>query len=195
MEIRRITTSTELPIPLDELKLDLRIDDSDEDATLERNLLTAAAMIEVRSGAVIVPGTFEALFDACERIIVPRFPLREVTAIAAMTGANVWEDMEVADFRVLELAQDFELRPFPGFTAPTFYVPSLSVRVQFAAGYGSALSGESAGVSIELTDLYRGALTAITGSLFENRGLGEADAQFKTEGLMAGLLNAIRRFW
>lgn len=195
MEIRRLSSRDELPIPLEDLKLDLRIDDSDEDATLGRAQRTAAAMIEVRSGAIIVPGTFEALFDACDRLVIPRFPLREVTAIAAMTGRNDWTDQELDDFRVLERAQDFELYPFPGYVAPTFYVASSSVRVLFAAGYGEALSGESTGQAIELPDLYRGALTAITGALFENRGLGEADAQFKVEQSMAGLLNSIRRFW
>lgn len=195
MEIRRLSTDDDLPIPLDDLKLDLRIDDGDEDDTLARNQRTAAAMIEVRSGAVISPGTFEALFNACDRLAIPRFPLREVTSIAAMTGRNDWTEQEIGDFRVIERAQDFELCPFPGYTAPSFYVAALSVRVQFAAGYGAALSGESTGQAIELTALYRGALTAITGALFENRGLGEADAQFKVEQSMAGLLNSIRRFW
>lgn len=196
MEIRRLTSDEDpLPIALDELKLDLRIDDSDEDDTLKRNQLTAAGMIEVRSGAVLVPGTFEALFNPCDRILVPRFPLREVTSIAAMTGRNDWTEQEIDDFRVLELAQDFVLSPFPGYVSPSFYVASNSLRVQFSAGYGAALSGESSGQAVEMPALYRGVLTAITGALFENRGLGEADSQFRVEQSMAGLLNSIRRFW
>ncbi len=195
MELRRLTTDETLPIALEDLKLDLRIDDDDEDATLERNQRTAAAMIEVRSGAIIMPGTFEALFNTCEHMTVARFPLRAVTAVAVMTEKNVWTDQDLDDFRIIEREQDFQLCPFPGYVVPTFFVHELSKRVLFSAGYGEALSGESSGEAVALPDLYRGVLTAITGSLFENRGLGEADAQFKVEQGMAGLLNSIRRFW
>lgn len=194
--ILRLSSDDALPIPLEELKLDLRVDDDDEDDTLKRNMLTAAAMIEVRSGAIIQRGTFEALFNACTNPIeVRRFPLRQITSIAAMTAKNDWTEIDVGDFRVLQLDKHFALRPFPGYVSPTFFIPDLSFRVQFTAGYGEAESGESEGEEIPLPDLYRGALTAITGSLFENRELGLVDAQFKTEQSMAGLLNSIRTFW
>lgn len=195
MEIIRLTSDDELPISLEDLKLDLRVDDDDEDGTLERNQRTAAAMIEVRSGAIIVPGTFEVFFDYCEPIRVPRFPLRRVTGIAAMTSKGQWTELDLEDFRVLVLEKGFRVEPYPGFTPPQFYMAKQSLRLRFSAGYGEPATGESEGDTVPLTDLYRGALTAITGSLFENRGLGEADAQFKVEQSMAGILNAIRTFW
>ncbi len=42
MEIRRVSTDDELPVSLEDLKLDLRVDDDDEDDTLERAERTAA---------------------------------------------------------------------------------------------------------------------------------------------------------
>ena len=196
MEIRRVSTDDELPVPLDDLKLDLRVDDDDEDETLERAERTAASLIEKRSGVILIPGTFEALFDACDNPIrVERAPLREVTGVAAMTGRNEWTDLDLDDFRVLELESAFELRPFPGYVAPAFYIPDLSFRVRFTAGFREPASGESDGEALPMPDLFRGALIAITGGLYANRELGEFDATMKVGEEMAGLLQSIRKFW
>jgi hypothetical protein len=56
MNIRRISSESGLPVALEALKQDLRIDDDDFDATLERMSATAAGLIERRSGYVLVPG-------------------------------------------------------------------------------------------------------------------------------------------
>jgi uncharacterized phiE125 gp8 family phage protein len=204
MLLRRISSDDQLPVPLADLRLDLRIDDDFADETLERMERTAIAIIELRSGKIIMPGTFEALFDACDKFKVHRAPLRQVTEIAALTGRNDWSDLDVDDFRVIQTEQDFSLTAYPGFQAPTLFVAEAAIRVRFTAGYHPELtSGESDGDSAQsgdadvgpLPDLYRGVLIAYVGHLYENRELFEADKLTEIESTAGGLLNAIRTFW
>lgn len=204
MHLRRISTDDQLPVPLADLRLDIRIDDDFADATLERMERTAIGLIERRSGLVIMPGTFEALFSACDRLKVQRSPLRQVIGIAALTDRDTWTEQNLADFRVLLGDGSFEVSPYPGYSAPTLFCAEQSVRVQFTAGFHPNLtSGESDGdpaqsgdeESVELDDLVRGVLIALVGHLYENRELFEADKLTEIESTAGGLLNSIRTFW
>lgn len=202
--IRRLSEDDQLPVPLADLRLDLRIDDDDDGATLERMERTAADLIEARSGKVIIPGTFEVLFDAGARFKIERAPLRQVTALAFMTDKNVWTDQDLDDFRVITSAGSFEIGAFPGWTAPHFYMLEKTVRIQFRAGWETdPVSGESDGdVLISGDDAvgkmparYRGILIALTGHFYENRELFMADKLTEIESTAGGLLNSIRTFW
>jgi uncharacterized phiE125 gp8 family phage protein len=202
--IRRTSTDDQLPVPLADLKLDLRIDDDDDGNTLKRMERTAAALMEVRSGKVVMPGTFEALFDGCEAVRVKRAPLRQVTSIAALTDRNAWTELELDDFRVIQTDVDFMISAYPGFVAPTLFTPEKSLRIRFRAGWDTdPASGESDSDSPmsgdelvgPLPDLYRGVLIALTGHFYANRELFEADKLTELESTAGGLLNAIRTFW
>jgi uncharacterized phiE125 gp8 family phage protein len=203
--IRRISTGDALPVPLADLRLDLRIDDEDGDATLTRMEQAAAALIEVRSGKIMVPGEFEALFDACGNPLkVHRAPLRQVTSIAMLTGKNDWTEQDVDDFRVLQTERDFSVCPYPGYVAPTFYMAQSAIRIRFRAGWDiPPESGESNDDDLisgdedpgPLPALYRGVLIALTGHFYENRELFEADKLTEIESTAGGLLNSIRTFW
>lgn len=196
--VRRLTSDDELPVGIADLRLDLRVDDNDDDATLTRMEKTAIALIAERSGAIIMPGRFEALFDACANpICVRRFPLRQLTAVQAMTGRDEWTDLDLGDFRVIQREKDFEVRTFPGFVAPTFYCPDLSVRLEFTAGFsGAPDEGKSEGDDANiLPDLYRGVLIGLVAHFYENRELFMADKLTEIESTAGGLLNSIRTFW
>jgi hypothetical protein len=165
---------------------------------------TAAGLMEVRSGKVIMPGTFEALFDACAVLKVHRAPLRQVTAIAALTAKNTWTDQEIDDFRIIQSEVDFSIRPDCGFVAPTLYTADASIRVRFRAGWDidpeSGQTDEDELVSGDedvgpMPSLYRGVLIALTGHFYENRELFAADKMTEIESTAGGLLNAIRTFW
>lgn len=204
MQLRRISTNDQLPVPLEDLRLDIRIDDDFGDDTLERMERTAIALIELRSGKIIMPGRFEALFDACDQFKVQRAPLRQVTSIAALTDRNTWTEQEIDDFRVIQDDNSFSVTAYPGFQPPTLFMAEAAIRVQFTAGYHPDLaSGESDGDPGEsgdaevgpLPDLYRGVLIAYVAHLYENRELFEADKLTEIESTSGGLLNAIRRFW
>lgn len=196
MEIRRIATSSALPVELDDVKLDLRIDSGDEDETIERMIRTAASLLETRTGFVLLGGRFEALLDCFAPVEIMRGPFRELVAVDAMTGKNDWTALDVSDFRVIEKERSFELSPFYPWTAePTLYTMRAGVRVRFEAGFDTLETGQSGEGDHPIDDKLRGALIALTGHYYENRELFAADKLTEIESTAGGLLNSIRQFW
>lgn len=214
MDIRRIDSEDGLPVDLEELKADLRIDDDDFDDTLRRMSATAAALIERRSGYVLVPGTFEALVDSWCGGAGPsifrsspdpwtfvKSPFRELVLVEAMTGRNTWTDFDTDQLQVIERARDFELRLFSGIgTLPHVCVQSAGIKVQFRAGFDLAAleSGETTQSEDQprpLDPLVRGVFIALVGHYYENRELFAADKLTEIESTSGGLLNSIRYFF
>lgn len=199
MDIRRLSSVDGLPVDLDALKLDLRIDDDDDDDTLVRMSQAAAALIERRSGYVLIPGTFEALVDSifgdeCGHIY--RTPFREVVSLQAMTGRNEWTDLDVEGFRVIESEKFWQLQPFPGVECPALYTFDRGIRLRFQAGFDVAAESESSGSGdLPANPLVRGVFIALVGHYYENRELFAADKMSEIESTSGGMLNAIRTFW
>lgn len=199
MEIRRISTDSGLPVRLEALKEDLRVDDDDFDATLTRMAQTAAGMIERRSGYVLLGGEFEALFDLCDTIKVQRAPLRELISLEAMTAANEWTAIDLADLRLIQRERDFELSPYPTLTAPSVWTPTACTRLRFTAGFAvdpdDSDAQSSGDEGLELDPTVRGVYIALVAHLYENRELFAADKMSEIQSTAGGLLNAIRTFW
>lgn len=194
MEIRRISTSDSSPVDVDDVKLDLRIDGTDDEETIERMIRTAARLIEDRSGFVILQGEFEVLVDCFAPVEIMRGPFREMVSIKAMTGRNDWTDVDAADFRVIEKTRSFELSPFLPWTAPELYTPRAGVAIRFKAGFDNTDSAQS-GDDHPLDDKLQGILIALVGHYYENRELFMADKLTEIESTAGGLLNSIRQFW
>jgi uncharacterized phiE125 gp8 family phage protein len=199
MEIRRLQSDNGLPISLDALKLDLRVDDGDEDNTLERMAQAAAMMIEGRSGYVLVPGLFEAEFDFIGTQTFMREPLRELVKLEAMTAKNTWTELDLGDFQLRRLARGFQLSPFHCFQHPCLYPVTGGVRLQFTAGFDTEGESEgtfaSSGEDRPIDPLVRGVYIALVAHFYENRELFEADKLSEIESKAGGLLNSIRTFW
>lgn len=200
MEIRRLTTDEGLPVSLEALKLDLRVDGGgDDDDTIVRMAQTAAGMIERRSGYILLPGTFEVLFDLFDDWKVSRGPLREVVSISIMTDANVWTDQDLAGFRIIESSRGFEVCTFPETSMPQCFTSRAGARLRFYGGVDVAQEesdSESSGDGDHPLDpLVRGVYIALVSHLYANRELFEADKLTEIESTAGGLLNSIRQFY
>lgn len=194
MEIRRISTSDSLPVDVEDVKLDLRIDGDDGDATIERMIQAAASLLEIRTGFVLLAGRFEVLLDCFAPVEIMRGPFRELVAVDAMTGKNEWTELDVGDFRVIEKTRSFELSPYPEWTWSTLYTGRAGVRVRFEAGFDNGETGQS-GDEHPLDANLRGVLIALVGHYYENRELFAADKLTEIESTAGGLLNSVRQFW
>lgn len=201
LDVRRLSTDSGLPVDLEALKLDLRVDDGDEDDTITRIAQTAAGLIERRSGFVLAPGEFEATFDSFdwEGWIVMRSPLRDLQSLAAMTGKNEWTDLDLGDFQSIELQRGFKLAPFHCFSSPCLYTPQHGIRLRFTAGFDTEGQSEgnaaSSGDDRPLDPTVRGVFIALCAHYYENRELFMADKLTEIEATAGGLLASIRTFW
>lgn len=195
------TGSLGLPMSLEDLMIDLRVDDPDSDgATVERMAEGAAALLELRSGYAVRAGTYEALLPSWWHgpLELFRGPLRAVEAVEYATGASTWATVDPADYYARGRARSFRV-----FTLDTFDRPEVwghhadadRVRIRFAAGFDPYNeTGESEGAH-PIDDGLRTTWVALTAHFFKNRELYAAGALETLEAGAAGLLSAYRTYW
>jgi uncharacterized phiE125 gp8 family phage protein len=141
VNIRVHTPPTDEPLTLEEVKLHLRLDETDvtEDALLNDLILAAREAVEARINRALMTQTIQLVLDGwpCEGIELPRPPLQSLTSItytdylgtaAIVPAASYFLDDENSPARV-QLAY--------GQTWPQVSLRSSgAIVVEFVAGYG-----------------------------------------------------------
>lgn len=205
MQLVKVFTSNGLPLNLEETKLDLRVDSSDDDETLLRMIRAAGDFAERRTGYVFNPGTYHAFFDDWDaafnckdrfRLELLRGPLRALNAVSYLTGNDVWADADLADFLVSRREKSFFVTPLDTFTAPDLFACVDGVRLSFDAGFDpddmdTGLSGEDKPLDAGLKTM----LTMLVGHFYKNRELFEADKMGDLELGAGSILGAYRQFY
>ena len=138
IEVRRIASSPDLPVDLDHVLWDLRVDDPDDPAerdSVERLFRTAAGFIEKASACVVCRGTFEVLLPSFwgGELEVRRYPLREIVSLEALTAANTWTAVPADKIYAEPGIDAFRIQTLPSYTTPTLWSEVGRVRRALAA--------------------------------------------------------------
>lgn len=197
--LRKISTG-DLPVPVDEILDDLRVDDPEEDeAVVERLARGACAFIEKRTGYTMLPTVYELTASQwwTGGLEVLRGPLRELESIDYQGERDVWTPVDQLAYWTSGQARSFTLRLLSEFDRPTLWQPDDCVRVRFSTGFDAAGSGGPGEHPIE--DGLRTILLMVTGHYYRNREmLGAADPKYGLEAVELGatsLLGQYRQFW
>lgn len=197
--IRKISTGG-LPVPIDEILEDLRVDDPDDDeATVERMARAACAFIEKRTGYSMLPTVFELTgsqwWSGCPLEILMG-PLRSIDAVEYLRDRDDWVEVAAADYWTSQGDRDFFLRFLDSFDRPTLWQREDCVRIRFQTGFDAA---DESGGDHPIEDGLRTVLLMVTGHYYQNREmLGAADAKYGLQAVELGatsLLGAYRQFW
>lgn len=188
-----------LPVPLEDLQLDLRIDSEDDEATLERLERGACDLLERRTGHVIMPGLYQLDLGGWwyGDLEVMRGPLRTITGVTYLgeDGAGSYSSADVGQFWVDEQERSFTIRALSTFTRPTLWNEAARVRVMFEAGYRTADESGESDAPPEMPDGLRTTLIMLVGHFYENRDLFKSGKLAEVESSAGYILNAYRQFW
>lgn len=201
-ELRKVTSSNALPVSVEDVKLDLRVDSDDEDATIERMIRAAAAFLERRTGWTVTPARYYAVYSEwpCGPQEIYRAPLRELVSVEYLSALNTWSEVSVDNFQVSERQKSFVIAPLSTFEAPDLFTDLDCVRFIFEAGFDiegdaeSEFSGDAADPHPLDADV-RVLLTMLVAHWYKNRELFLADKQAEIEERAGSLLGAHRTFW
>ncbi|MEG1028452.1 MAG: hypothetical protein RSE34_00030 [Brevundimonas sp.] len=189
----------ELPVDVEEILIDLRVDDPEDDAdTVERMARAACAFIERRTCYTLLPTEYEITLDtfALNSWKIDRGPLRQIDAIEFQKDRDVWEAVDPELYWTTAGARDFTLRMLSAFKAPTLWQNEACVRLRFSTGFDSFT--ESGG-DLPIEDGLRTVLLMVTGHYYKNRELlGAADAKYGLQAVELGatsLLGSYRQFF
>lgn len=137
-----VTPPTQEPVSLNELKLALRIDGSDEDSHLEGLLIAAREMVEAETGRATTLTTYRITVNSfgIGEIRLPRTPVVEVTGVTYYDYAGDQQTLATSGYRVLT---GDSMRPGRLVPAYQTYWPQVrghydDVSITFTAGYATA---------------------------------------------------------
>lgn len=176
MQVRRISTSRELPLPLASVKKALRIDHAFEDDVVERKFRAAVEFVEERTGRILRPSTYEVRLGAWptdDGVRLNVHPIRDVVGVTYLGDAGVDPvDVPADDFDWRRLEDAGELYFFSSWSWPTLSSSSREpIVVTLEAGYDSPAAGEPVGDADEyvLPSRVEELLLLLAGHWFKNR--------------------------
>lgn len=139
MAIKIITPPATEPISVEEAKLHLRVDATDEDTPIARMIVTARQEAENLTRRALITQTLElGLSHWPERINLPRPPIASVTSIKYMDTAGTLQTLDPSDYLVDNYSEPARIVPAYGKTWPLIRHQPNAILVRYVAGYGSA---------------------------------------------------------
>lgn len=150
--IKVITPPTAEPLTLEEVKVNLRIVNPDEDDDVERMIRAARQMAEERLNRALMPQTLAFGADsfpstwsldgaACRTVLkVPRPPLIEIDSLKYIDTDGAEQTMPDTGYLVDGFSDPPTISAAPGTSWPSTRAQSGAVVVQYQAGYADAAS-------------------------------------------------------
>ena len=164
--IQVVTPPASEPLTLAEVKEFLRVDHSDDDATLAIFITAARQLCESYTRLALMPTTFEEYFDDFpqytgtykDEIRLSRSPVSAVTYVKYIDGNETTITANAADYKTDLISQPARISPDNGWFGT--YETINAVFIRYVAGYADAASVPA--------PLKHGMLLVI-GDMYENR--------------------------
>ena len=164
--IQVVTPPASEPLTLSEVKEFLRVDHSDDDATLAIFIAAARQLCESYTRLALMPTTFEEYFDDFpqytgtykDEIRLSRSPVSAVTYVKYIDGNETTITASASDYKTDLISQPARISPDNGWFGT--YETINAVFIRYVAGYADAASVPA--------PLKHGMLLVI-GDMYENR--------------------------
>lgn len=141
MTLLLITAPATEPITLQEAKIHLRVDDSEEDTSISMAIQTARQEAEHMTGRALITQTWERVLDAfpAGAIELGNPPIISITSVKYLDPNGVEQTLAGSAYTIDAVKMPGWLHPAAGTTWPNTQtdVPN-AVRVRFLCGYGAA---------------------------------------------------------
>lgn len=142
MAIRLITEPAFEPVTLEEAKLHLRVDHTEDDLLISEYIKASRMFVEKFTARALVAQTWELVIDSfpSSEIQLPLPPLQSVESIKYDDSAGVEQTLGTTQYEVDTVSEPGWVVPvITGWPSGTFNGIN-AVRIRFVAGYASANS-------------------------------------------------------
>jgi uncharacterized phiE125 gp8 family phage protein len=161
--IQIVTPPASEPLTLAEVKEFLRVDHSDDDATLAIFITAARQLCESYTRMALLPTTFEEYFDDFpqytgtfkDEIRLSRSPVSAVTYVKYIDGNETTITANAADYKIDTISRPARISPDNGWFGT--YETINAVFVRYVAGFADAASVPAPlkhGIMLVIGDMY-----------------------------------------
>lgn len=154
MPISTVTAPFGEPIGLDEARLHLKSDGTEDDSLILANIAAVRAFAEHETNRRLIAQTLRLTLDrfpTCDDIVLYTGPVLAVSSVKYVDDAGVLQTLDAADYQVDLYAEPARSRPAYGETWPTTRSGDLAaVRVEFIAGYAAPMTADAAADAVTL---------------------------------------------
>jgi uncharacterized phiE125 gp8 family phage protein len=180
MSLQLITPPAIEPVTLDDTKLHLKVDTSDDDALITRLITAARARAEWHTGRALNTQSWILWLDCwpqCGIIEIPLPPLQSVTSVTLYAPDDSATVVDPATYQVDAASAPARLTLKSTVLPPANLRAINSVAIAFSAGYGDAADDAPAG--------FRAAILELIAFLYEHRGEAPAELPADVLALLA----------
>lgn len=162
MGLTLVTAPSVEPVSLDDAKLYLRIDGTDEDAVIGDLIKAARTVVEQKGRLALITQTWDYTLDAWPDVIrIPIGPVQSVVSVTYVDSNGTTQTLDPAEYQVDNSQNPARITPAYGRVWPVARVQPNSIAVRFVAGFGDT----TADIPRDL----RQALLLLLGHFYENR--------------------------
>ena len=156
--LERVTAPATAPVTLEEVKDQLRLDGTAEDALLQRYIDAATDAIEgpYGIGVLMESQTWAFYLDAFPRVIrIPLFPVISVDEITYIDESGTEQTLPTSSYRVDTVSNPARINSASGETwPPTLFREPNAVKVKFTGGYNIVPEPLRAAVILWVAHMY-----------------------------------------
>lgn len=169
--LKRTTPPSVMPVALADAKLDLRVDQADEDTLIDSLIAAATDYLEAPNGAINKAFTTQTWTlsvkcpDRNYRIWLPVTPVQSITSISYYDADNVQQTLTVSDFYFHGDEDWAYIEPKQGVTWPATYDRLDAITVEFVAGFGASAD--------DVPQTIRQCVRLLVGHWYQNRSAVE----------------------
>lgn len=139
LSIVNSTPATAFPVTLPDMKLHLRVDDSDQDDIISGCIQSATKHVESVTGQALITSTWQETFDAFPACFIPlRSPLVAVTSITYIDLAGSSQTLAADQYTVDTTRQRGRIVEAYQVTWPSTRAHINVVTLTYTAGHGTA---------------------------------------------------------
>jgi uncharacterized phiE125 gp8 family phage protein len=140
MSLKLITPPATEPITLNEAKLHLRVDGTDEDTMITALIVAARRMAEQRTERALITQTWELALDVWDdEIELPMPPVASITSIKYIDTDGVEQTLANTEYTLDSYGtMGHSVKLAYGKTWPSIRYQDDAIKIRYAAGYGTA---------------------------------------------------------
>ena len=198
VEILKLSADLDaLPVTLEEVKENLRVDSSDEDETILGLISGMTDFFEARTGWRLSPATYRAEVTGCIpcKLAIERGPLRTLDSISCWNSdTHQWDEIAVANYTPEQRGREFDIYfeddAFSGFT-----VSNRPLRIDFSAGFDSPMGGGTSANGLPEPGMIA-SLKAVIATAYQTKEAGAGAGTWVGEDPSKDyLFRTYRKFW